>query len=609
MTRSIHRLFIIAIAFLGVHSTHGELPRISPDDPSSLAAGIEAAARAGVPKVTIPSGTYRPTPVNQRQYLRIAGAQNLEIDARGVTLLRADPRFGGIELYHCRNVTLRGMTLVCETPPFAQGKIEAIDPEGAFYDVRPAKGYPANWDDANYFPASMTGYVFDPKTRQWKAGTSDLSCERLERLEGGSFRMYWRGGRAAPPLQPVATGDLMAFRGHTHTDIHVAECQGVQIVDVTIQSGTGFCVHESDGPGGNRYGFKVTYGPKPLGADEPPLIACNADAFHSSSVRKGPTLEGCQFEGMCDDGIAIHGSYAMVFEAKENRLVIATPFDHNFFVADDPVRAFDGRGNLTGEAIVVAVRPAADLYAPTTRPNDTTFRDKNRFWEIELDRPLKVSPGDRISDPAACGAGYVVHRCVIRNHRARGMLLKADKGLVEDNVIDGSTMAGIVLAPEFYWNEACFSRNVKIINNTIRHVGYQNAGSWMPQPGAITIRGEGDLPRLKAAGTTQPVHTLGHSHVIVQGNRIENCDGVNLLISDAADVLVKDNRFRSPQKQRSWRGADYLDPTALVVLGPSKGVRFEGNVSDKRGESAGPLLQQMAGSENPFAEQGIEESK
>ena len=98
------------------------------------------------------------------------------------------------------------------------------------------------------------------------------------------------------------------------------------------------------------------------------------------------------------------------------------------------------------------------------------------------------------------------------------------------------------------------------------------------------------------------MHTLGHSHLIVEGNRIENCDGVNLLISDAADVLVKDNRFRSPQQQTSRRGADYLNSAALIVFGPSKGVRLEGNVSDKRGEGAGPLVQQMAGSENPFAQ-------
>ena len=40
--------------------------------------------------------------------------------------------------------------------------------------------------------------------------------------------------------------------------------------------------------------------------------ARSADAFHANGVPVGPTIEHSTFEGHNDDGIALHGSYALV---------------------------------------------------------------------------------------------------------------------------------------------------------------------------------------------------------------------------------------------------------------------------------------------------------
>jgi hypothetical protein len=287
--------------------------QISPANPGSLQEGIESAFRAGQKKVVVPPGTYRLAHSGNRACLIFSELSDFEIDARGVTLLRTDPTRGGIEFNRCRNVTLRGATLLNETPPFTQGTLTGISPDGAWYEVRMDKGYPANFDDPRTGIAQPVGYLFDPKTRQWKAGAMDCFFGRVERLGPDLFRLFFKKP-FEPGTQPAVVGDWMAFRGKGGTDIHLGGCARMVVTNVTILNGGGFCVHEQGGEGGNYYSYQVTYGPKPSGATNEPLIACNADAFHSGGVRKGPTLENCLFEGMCDDGVPIHGSFALVME-------------------------------------------------------------------------------------------------------------------------------------------------------------------------------------------------------------------------------------------------------------------------------------------------------
>ena len=475
---------------------------VASEDPAALQRSIEEAARGGFTDIVIPAGTYRlGAPRDGRFYLRFAGLSGVTIDAAGVTLLRTDPRPGGVLFENCRDVTLTGLTLVNETPPFTQGTIEAIAGGGASYDLRIDAGYPTNFDDPRYFPAGPTGYPFDAATRQWKAGTADCSFEKVERLGPDRFRLT--AGRPIDPRYGAAKGDLMAFRGAGNADVRLGNCSGMTLSGLTIKAGTGFCVHEDGGEGGNAYHYAVTYGPRPAGATADPLMACDADAFHSSNVRRGPTVSGCRFEGMPDDGIAVHGRYALVTgnDGKNDKAVFAAGAE--FFRPGDPLRLFDARGEPAGEAVVKAVAEAKG-YEPAAPIRHAHFKGHaHRWFRLELDRALAAGPEFLAGDPAANGSGYVLRDNDIRNHRARGMLLKADDGLVENNRIDGSTIAGIVLAPELWWNEACYSRNVTLRGNAVRHVGYAAVGPWTDQAGAITLLGA-DLKPAEPAPAPRP---------------------------------------------------------------------------------------------------------
>ena len=212
----------------------------------------------------------------------------------------------------------------------------------------------------------------------------------------------------------------------------------------------------------------------------------------------------------------------------------------------------DKTGAIVGEAKVVGGGPAAGGF------------------QLALDRPVPAEPGFRASTPAANGSGFVIRGNTIKNHRARGILVKADDGLIEGNDIDGSTIAGLVIAPEYYWNEAGYSRDVTVRNNVFRHCGYATAGPWTAQAGAATVCGEGD----QSTGIA-----FGHQHIVFQNNAFEDNDGVNLLIDGAQDVRIAGNTFLRPQQEQSRRGADAgVDPSALIYLKDCRDVRLKANV-------------------------------
>ena len=79
--------------------------------------------------------------------------------------------------------------------------------------------------------------------------------------------------------------------------------------------------------------------------------------------------------------------------------------------------------------------------------------------------------------------------------------------------------------------------------------------------------------------------------MLIEGNTIENIDGINLRVSDATGVVVRQNRFLNTQQRPSRTGADRkLDSTALVLLDHCRQVELSGNTVTGRGAGAGPLV-------------------
>ncbi|MDR2675231.1 MAG: right-handed parallel beta-helix repeat-containing protein [Opitutaceae bacterium] len=569
-------LFTPFLAFAAFAATR--LFSAAPAAPAEISgAGLNAqiaAIRAdGGRRLVIKPGVYRITAPAHKPHWLIENLTDFEIVAAGVTLVGATPGTPVIHFTNCARVTLGGITLLRDPPPFSQGKITAISPRRDTLDVEVDAHYPTEFTSFNgKAPAGgkmPPFYVIDRGTRLWRPGTADVGAAALEQLGPRSFRIILQRPLAAD--YPLAAGDALAWRGRHGGELRVVNCEGMRFLDGVIANGSGFTVHENGGAGGNFYRYRVTFGPPPAPGAEPPLISCNADAFHSSNVRRGPTLEDCFFEGMPDDGVPIHGSYAMVLKADGAKVLV----DAGSFSGSEGDRlSFYGvDGGLAGDAVIVSAvrgKPLPEEEYP--KNNWRLFSDrasKQRTHEIVLDRALPLRPAFLVANRDTCGADFVVRRCTIRNHRARGMLLKADRGLVEDCLVEGSTMGGIVISPEpSFWAESDYTRGIIVRRNTVRRTGTWRHDS-NPMAGALSLGAH-------LGGKYAPAG--GHRDILIEDNVFEDNDGVNMVLASADGVVVKGNRFIRPMRRPASRGRTAGIPCdALVAVRNCENLTFEKN--------------------------------
>ena len=146
----------------------------------------------------------------------------------------------------------------------------------------------------------------------------------------------------------------------------------------------------------------------------------------------------------------------------------------------------------------------------------------------------------------------------IGNKRARGILIKAENGLIEGNTIEHNHMSAIVLAPELYWMEAGFSRSVQIVNNRINHCGLSPSLWNSTQSGIIAVSAEGD---------SEFAPTGGHLNIKIAGNRIDSSLGANILVTSTSGLVITDNVMTNTHTESRNHGKGKgVNPEAAVVL-------------------------------------------
>jgi hypothetical protein len=513
---------------------------------------------------------------NITEVFRFERMKDFTIDATDMTFVFTQPEKSSMIFRDCKNVTLRGATFNHDPHPFSQGEIVAISAKQDSIDVRVERGYPAEIDNPKLFPITGGVEIFDPTTRQQKVDTLCLHYDRIERLAENLFRFHLNP--ALSPCLPEALGDLASWRGVRRLDITVLNCAHMKIFDVTIVNGSGFCIHEIGGEGGGFYRYKVTYGPKPVGSTKP-LRSADADAFHSNSVRKGPTLEDCVFEGIGDEGINIYDSASLVHEMQGNVMLMDSRRGPPFR-AGDRVRIYN-RGNVLVAESVVARAPVGTDYLPSRPPPEGLryFAEiaKSNCYEVPLDRELpEVRFGMLAVNPDSCGRGFVIRRCTIRDNRARTMLISAKNGLIEDCVAERRTNTGIVVSSELsWWNDPDYARNLVIRRNVIRGTGTYRLNNLF-SAGSLNIAAYENKSFAPLPG--------GHRNILIEDNISEDNDDPNLLLTSAQGVAVRGNRFVRPMQKPHVRGSQLgIVSDALIQVIECADVRFEDNHVDPPG--------------------------
>ncbi len=510
-----------------------------PAHPETLEKDITAALVAGTKAVTVTPGVYQ-----LPQGLGFRDLVGVTLDFSKVELSLHSER-DGVSFGGCRDTVFTGATVHYDHPRFSQAKILAFGSENqqVWYEVQVDAGYPV---DATW----KSSVIFTEKERRIKFHTWDSSAKSVTKLDGvGHLKVYWDDRNLIPPHCPVAVGDYLVCRGDGSSLLHTDGCVTCTFKDLTFYWGGIFGIFETGPSEANHYlRITLTPGAMPAGASNLPFISQSADGLHSAAARRGPIIEGCDFECMLDDAFAIHGYFAPILEVAGPTLIVK---EHTFRVGD-LARVSSDKGFLA-EATVAKLEHQAD-----------------QRWAITLDKDIAATSGCKVGNPNASGNGYKIINNTVRGNRARGILVKGDNGLIAGNTIEGSTMSGISVGPEYWWNEGDYCQHVTIRDNTIRHTNY--ATNDFGNNGAILVHGDG---------------TKGNRDIVITGNRIVDVSGANIIVAWADGMRIADNTFSG--FQRVDFGTDEKHG-ALVLLDHCANVAFSGNTTSAPGPFAKTML-------------------
>ena len=494
-------LALLSLASLASEKSPGNPVTVgNPAEAAQLPAALQAAYSGGAREITIAPGIYV-IPASGRSAIELISWSNAHIRAKGVTIVFEELAHRPFSLQRCEGVTLEGAVLRFASPAFTQGRILALgrDDRGDYLDWQIDAGYPASLD-----PVKSTFDVADQKTRRIKPGTGDVGFRESEPLGNRRFRLRSSNGL----LGSAGAGDWLFTRVQPcEPVVHLEGSSRCTMREVTLQNAGFAAFFETGGDGGHVYvACKVAPGPRPAGATEDQLVGCGADGFHSAGVRAGPTIERCVWEGLLhDDCIAIHGSLQQVEQVQADKLILEKG-NRGGFVSGEPVRISSQNG-FFGEFSCTALRTL----------------DDGRL-ELTLDRPSGAPVASKASNPRCNGAGFKILNCTLGNTRSRGILIKADQGLIEGNTISGCGMSAISIGPEYSWGEADYARHVTVRGNKLAENVLNGSAA-----GTIFIHGDG---------------AIGNADITIADNLFDrNYGQTTIHVAYTDGVRIATNRF------------------------------------------------------------------
>ena len=413
---------------------------------------IREASKEKRNKIVLPPGDYL-FHARWSQASTLARLENLEIIAEGVTFWFEPPLVHALLFEHCRNVTVRGLTIDFTIPCWFQARVTEVDRKAKTLRATLMKGYEPRTSNGEAENKGQRALMFYDATgrfinHQHSPGTWEAS-------EDGASVLCSKIERAGIPaaLQP---GDYVVATLRTGAALRSSACAGMRFEGVNIWSSPGMAVFEGEGEGGNVY-HRVRATRRPFTNR---LQAFGADIFHLAGTDRGPTLDRCELAYGADDNLNIHGSFGRVVQREgDRRYYLQGPY-----TAGDAIEFRNQKTlALLGCAIVTTV---------TNTPNGPSLDISDKYKAkgealVELDKTLELPPLSLVVlDGKRSATGFVLRNCWLHDNFQRTLINGSPNGRIENNTLQ-NVGHGLIVQFETWgpWMEGPFARNLVVRNN------------------------------------------------------------------------------------------------------------------------------------------------
>ena len=499
-------------------------------------------SQKGKSLINIPKGRYF-LDIDKGVHYTFNNMKNVTVEGNGSVII-CKKQSRAFDIKNCENFTLQNITIDYDPLCFTQGTLDAISDDGRKWEVTLHEGYPVE----NIYHSKIQ--FFDPKTMDLKENfytmhNSDYTFEQSKE----NLRKLTLTIKRNIPKGVVNVGEYIVFPimvKNMAQHCIVMESNINQVLkNVTIYGSNMFSIVEHDCDNTHFLNCTITRNPTDNSKSIRRLRSGNGDGIHSKHAVKGPTIDGCRVEFNADDNIAINGRFYPVYKIdKDKKEIFILSRDGAVFQVEptDEIVVVNNSGPIRGMSKVLSkkndVASKADLDSCFAKFTIKLQSQENLKYAacIKLDSWVdNLSVGDLVYSSNRTGNNFIVRNNFVGHTRARGILIKASNGIIENNTIEGTQLAAISLSPEFNWLEAGCSNNIVVRNNSIRNCMHASTHPGMTQPGVITVITINASGKVSEAGTS--------NNITITNNTIDHCPKPYVVATSTTNLTISENKF------------------------------------------------------------------
>lgn len=437
-----------------------------------------------------------------------------------------------LSVENCCGVSLKNFSMDYFRPVYSQGEILEVSRQSMVVRIDPEK-YPWYVKDnrlifrgENFANAVHLCLEMNAKTQAPACGTEDLyfctekqkvgrhpvfhvRSEDVVQIDLKGEECFFAGSRP---------GNLLVFRHHPRTApaVYAVDSKDVGCEDIRIHHapGMGFLAERCE----NISLHRMQVLPR---RETGRCFSVAADAAHFVNCSGRIRLQDCRFENQMDDGVNVHGIYAVVCRRLDAR------------------RLQLGWGHVMQEGVPFAKERdelalmKADSLKPFWQGKVRSFRmDEEGKMEVEMEDDLPSLPAGRlVAENMTDSPAVFLENCMFRGNRARGVLLTCRKALVERCLFETSGAAVYLEGEARYWYESGAAGELTFKNN--RFVNCSYIPEW------------GDAPIVACPKVKGGRGLFFHGCITLEENEFFCFDERLLKLRRVGEIRMRDNRYIS----------------------------------------------------------------
>lgn len=533
---------------------------------SAFQQAIDYCRSLGQPaRLIIPKGVYyfHDTPLNDA-HLMIEGLTNFTLDGCGSELIFEQPK-PYIHVVQSNIVKICNLTLDWnwELAPLASvGTVTNMDHTGAYFDMvfPTVKELPEElpirivgpFDSKHYTPGTSKGVEFRPYRNQHILMSSNETTnaqmeqlvreisnviERMDKLGSQVMRFYTVHPEWTQRI--IKPGQSYNFRHYEYdmVGIFLFDSSHITLDRVTLYSCPGSGI-VGNGDISHIHMKRCTIGLRP-GTNR--SISTSVDCLHIANSKGHFIIEDCDMGYAGDDCINIHDNTSMgVIRVDDHTLIALRIRKHAvLFEVGSSVELRNPDLSPTGyQSELTAVR-----YEEQSSVCHLTFKDK---------LPDSLHEDTVLFNQRFTSENFIIRNNRFTNNRARGVLIHASNGIIENNVFENIQGAAIQIETgcELRWSEGTGVHNILIRNNIIRNC---DLNAWQM---AVIYMGV----YLPTGRTSYPIF----NNIVIKDNTIVNCPRMAMFLSSCANLLIQGNAIinanQMPLQENSYGSSQQEHP-------------------------------------------------